>query len=123
MQSYLSLDLEALLIVACVSDATMRPFMSANAAPPPTSEFLPEDLRGSISRRMIADKTGIPRETVRRRVDELVAAGLLIVDSEDKLRSATLLGDPECQRAIDSARRAIRLSQQRLSDVDQNSNL
>jgi DNA-binding IclR family transcriptional regulator len=67
---------------------------------------------------MIADKTGIPRETVRRRVDELVAAGLLLVDSDDKLRSATFLGDPECQRAIDSARRAIRLSQKRLSDVD-----
>jgi hypothetical protein len=38
---------------------------------------LPPEARGSISRRAIASATGLPRETVRRIVGELLAAGHL----------------------------------------------
>lgn len=38
---------------------------------------LPKALQGGISRRAIADATGLPRETVRRHVAQLVAEGRL----------------------------------------------
>ena len=38
---------------------------------------MPEHMMTGISRRRIAESTGLPRETVRRRVGELIARGLL----------------------------------------------
>lgn len=115
-QGYAKTDLESLLIILCVSNATMRPFMlNSSGQPITTSELVDETLRGSISRRTVATETGLPRETVRRKVDELTDAGLLIVDDRGRLRSTPLLGDPDLQRAIDAMDGAVRRYQTRLS--------
>jgi len=117
-QGFAKVDLESLLILLCVGDATMRPFMLSSGHEPPIMEQVDEALRGSISRRMVADKTGLPRETVRRKVDELIEAGLLLVDSEGRLRSAPLLGDPDSQAAVDALHAAVTRYQRRLQQFN-----
>lgn len=97
-------DLDCALIMICVNDATMRPFMEKL---PPDSEVLrmrapPEDIRGSISRRMIAEKTGIARETVRRKVAALIEAGHLVADEEDGVRVVPRLHDPKTRKLLEA---------------------
>ncbi|MBL8549427.1 MAG: hypothetical protein JNJ73_05535 [Hyphomonadaceae bacterium] len=106
---YAGVDMESLLILLCVSDACMRPFMldpvlreQVREAPAP-----PEEVRGAISRLMIADKTGLARETVRRKVAALVRAGLLFVDPEGRIRMTPNLTDPRGQTALEEAHQAI----------------
>jgi hypothetical protein len=79
LQKQYNMDLESILIVLCVVEASMRPFMSS---PVIDHELLtvvhpPESIRGSITRLMISDKTGLPRETVRRKCNALIASGYL----------------------------------------------
>lgn len=115
-QGYAKTDLESLLILLCVGNATMRPFMLSAASEPVTAaELVDESVRGSISRRMVASDTGLPRETVRRKSDELAEAGLLIVDDAGRLRSTPLLGDPDLQRAIEAMDAAVRRYRRRVS--------
>jgi hypothetical protein len=102
-------DLESALIMICVSDATMRKYMPGAA---PNSdvmrlEYLDESVRGSISRRMIADKTGLPRETVRRKVGQLIARNILYVDAEGAIRATPRLHDPELRQAVLDAHEAV----------------
>lgn len=109
LQSYCGKDLECVMILLCVTDATMRPFMLETA---PTSDILsierpPDSIRGAISRRMIADKTGLSRETVRRKTQELSDAGLVVIDDEDRVRSAQRLGEAEFQRVVEAGHRAV----------------
>lgn len=114
-RGYAKVDLESLLVLLCVNDATMRPFMLTDSdLPLPTSAQIDEKLRGSISRRMIADETGLPRETVRRKADELVEAGLLIVDPEGRLRARPLLANADAQANVDALHAAISRYQRRL---------
>jgi DNA-binding transcriptional ArsR family regulator len=109
LQTYTKADLESMLILLCVTDATMRPFMHEAA---PTVELLadpkPSDAtRGAISRRMIADKTGLSRETVRRKTQELAEAGLVHIDADGRVRSAQRLGEPEFARAVEAGHRVV----------------
>ncbi len=51
--------------------------------PPPDealrgAALLPDNIRGSISRRAVAAATGLPRETVRRTIDRFIETGLVI---------------------------------------------
>lgn len=103
-------DLEAALIMICVADATMQKYMPGAS---PDSELLrrqtlEESVRGSISRRMIADKTGLPRETVRRKVAQLVARNYLFVDESGAISSTPRLHDPELRQAILDAHEAVK---------------
>jgi hypothetical protein len=73
-------DLESTLIYlsvccACVSGALRDPVLAAE--PPPDGLMPPEHYR-PVSRRAIAASTGLPRETVRRKIAALVARGDLI---------------------------------------------
>lgn len=102
-------DLEAALIMVCVTNATMQKFMAA-ASPEADvlrRAVLPESIRGSISRRMIADKTGLPRETVRRKVAVLIERGQLYIDDDGCIRPTPRLHEPELQAAVSSAHDAI----------------
>ncbi|KAF0182480.1 MAG: hypothetical protein IV086_07490 [Hyphomonadaceae bacterium] len=102
-------DLDAALIMVCVINATMQKFM-ASAGPDSQvlrRPVLPEDIRGSISRRMIADKTGLPRETVRRKVAVLIGQNLLYVDAAGGVRPTPRLHDPETQAVVASAHDAV----------------
>jgi hypothetical protein len=109
LQSFTKVDLESMHILLCVTDATMRPFMldpdAATAAM--TAQRPANAIRGAISRRSIADKTGLPRETVRRKTAELAASGLLQIDEEDRVRSAQDMANPEFQRVLEAAHAAM----------------
>jgi hypothetical protein len=109
VQNYFSLDLESIVIMLCVNDATMRPYMAGRSVEPAilTQERVPEELRGGISRLMIADKTGLPRETVRRRCKELVARGHLEIDGESRLRARPDLANPALLAVVENAHQAI----------------
>jgi hypothetical protein len=106
---YSDVDMEGLVILLCVSDATMRPFMLDASTP---LEILlaskpPEEVRGSISRRLIADKTGLPRETVRRKILELGESGHVTVDGGDRVRIAQRLYEPRALAAVEEAHSAV----------------
>lgn len=81
---YYRLDLEAIWILAVVGQETMRPWIldPALADTHMTAERVPDSVRGSVSRRVVAFRTGLPRETVRRRIGQLVDRGYLVVDEE-----------------------------------------
>jgi DNA-binding transcriptional ArsR family regulator len=103
-------DLDCAQIMICVNDATMRPFMDKLSA---DSEVLrmrapPEEIRGSISRRMIAEKTGIARETVRRKVAMLIEAGVLVADEEDGVRAVPKLDDPQTSKILEAGHAAVK---------------
>jgi hypothetical protein len=103
-------DLESALIMICVADATLQKFMSV--AGPDSDlmrrERIEDSARGSISRRMIADKTGLPRETVRRKVAQLIACNYLYIDADGAVRATPRAHDPEVQQAVLDAHAAIK---------------
>jgi len=102
-------DLDCALIMVCVNEATMRPFMEKAGPESPVLGMRapPEEIRGSISRRMIAEKTGIARETVRRKVTQLIEAGQLIADEADAVRVAPRLDDPAVRKALEEGHAAV----------------
>lgn len=103
-------DLESALIMICVTDATLQKFMPG--AKPDSDlirrEVIEESVRGSISRRMIADKTGLPRETVRRKVAQLIACNYLYIDSDGAVRATPRAHDPEVRKAVLDAHAAVK---------------
>ena len=109
IQSFCQTDLESILILLCVTDASMHPFMLDPSTPPEImdAERPPDEVRGAISRRMVSDKTGLPRETVRRKSMELAAAGFLLIDDQDRLRIAQDLGNPAFQRTVEGGHLAV----------------
>ncbi len=102
-------DLDCALIMICVNEATMRPFMekAGPASPVLAVRAPPDEVRGSISRRMIAEKTGLARETVRRKVAHLIEAGHLVADAEDAVRAVPRLDDPVTRRALENGHAAV----------------
>jgi hypothetical protein len=109
LQTYTKADLESMLILLCVTDATMRPFMNDAA---PSAELLTtvkpsNDVRGAISRRMIADKTGLSRETVRRKTQELAEAGLVLIDEDDRVGSAQRLDQRSFAKAVEDGHQVV----------------
>jgi DNA-binding transcriptional ArsR family regulator len=86
----LNLDLDAFWIYACVANNTMRTIVLDPSLAERYANMLdvPPTLRPTVSRRAIADKTGLPRETVRRRVKALVERGLLECDEDGNVRVA-----------------------------------
>lgn len=108
-QTYFKTDIESLLILCCVTDATMRPLMQGAETP---TEVLANahpsnEERGSISRRMIADKTGLSRELVRRKAGKLAKAGLIHIDEQGRVRSMQVLDDPRFRAELEAAHQVI----------------
>lgn len=103
-------DLDRALILICVNQATMRPLMEKLGPDDPLLRVRhpPEELRGSISRRMIAEKTGIARETVRRKVAMLIEDGLLLADDEDGVRAASRLHDPRTRDLLEAGHKSVK---------------
>ena len=62
------LDLESVLIMVCAAEATMHPLILAQSTPSAARKMSkpPEEFRGSISRVLLAERTGLPRERVSR---------------------------------------------------------
>jgi len=92
LTTHYQLDLEAIWILTVIGHETMRPWILDPTLAPQhmTTERVPDEVRGSLSRLMVADRTGLPRETVRRRISELAAAGYLTLDERGYVR---LTGD------------------------------
>jgi hypothetical protein len=67
----------------------------------------PEDYRGTISRLLIADRTGLPRQTVSRKTDARVKAGMQTQDDRGRVRTLRNLGDPAMQKGADDAFAAV----------------
>jgi len=97
-----SIDLESLLIYLCVNEATMRPMLLDPSTPPEVLDMLkpPEEYRGSISRLLVADKLAMPRETVRRKIQQMVASGFLVEDQEGRVRASTRLAEDIVQKCV-----------------------
>lgn len=102
-RSVADVDLESVIIYYCVAEASMRPLVLEPDVPDGVrrAETPPEKYRGTISRLLIADRTGLPRETVRRKTSALVEAGLLTQDDQGRVRTLRNLGNPAVQKAAD----------------------
>ena len=89
-------DLESTIIYLAVicgtaSGVVRDPILSA--APPPPGRLDPEQY-GSVSRRQIAASTGLPRETVRRKIAALLERGDLVAAGARVRVRPGLLEDP-----------------------------
>jgi len=104
---YRGLEIEEILILVCVAEATMRPLVVSENESLLRSEFPADDVRGWISRRLIAERTGLPRETVRRKVRRLVDRALLDVDEEGHVRSIQILSNSGLAQNLENVRRFV----------------
>lgn len=110
-------DLESLAILVCVNEATMRPVLGDEDLVERIATIgrAPEEARGSITMLLIADRLGLPRETVRRKVKKLIASGLVYEDDDGRMRSSHKLGEPEVERVIEGIHTAVGRYRDRLS--------
>lgn len=111
------LDLEAIWILTVIGHETMRPWIldPALAKKHMTDAQVPEEVRGSISRLMVADRTGLPRETVRRRIAELCETGLIARDDKGNVRfTADRVVDPSYQEGVAEIHSAVERYRRRL---------
>jgi hypothetical protein len=114
------IDFEGLVILAVVNEATMRKLLVGPDAPlhlidHPTP---PNEARGSISRHAIADRLGLSRETTRRRVNQMIEAGILVETAEGEVRSPQRLMSPTIQQAAHDSLLAVRRFDKRLRELD-----
>lgn len=102
-------DCESLAIYVCIAEATMRPVVRNRVLADriATASVAPEESRGSISMLLIADRLGLPRETVRRKVKKLVASGLAYQDAEGRIRTTPNLDETHVQEAIEGIHAAV----------------
>lgn len=116
--SHFQLDLEAIWILAAIGHETMRPWIldPGVASQHLTDQVVPEQLRGSISRAMVADRTGLSRETVRRRIAEMEKLGLIALDAKGYVRlHGKSVADPAYQKTVVDIYRAVERYQKRIA--------
>ncbi len=103
------IDLESIAIYVCVAEATMRPVLNDPQLVEQIAsvDVAPEDVRGSIAMLPIADRLGLPRETVRRKVKQLIAAGLLYEDANGRIRTTPNFDDPRIMEIVNSVHDAV----------------
>lgn len=113
------MDLETLLIFLVVNEAAMRPLLVGPKArldliddPSP-----PDEARGSLSRNLIADRSGLARETVRRKVNALIEAGLFTEARDGQVRPTPMLSDTVYQKIADECFEAVGRYVDRLQSV------
>ena len=63
---------------------------------------------GTISRVAIADRTGLPRETVRRKINALIKAGLVAEERPGNIRTVLDITAPNVMEAIQESYKAVR---------------
>lgn len=104
---YQGLEVEEIVILICAAEATMRPIVVSENESLLRSEFPADEDRGWISRRLIAERTGLPRETVRRKVQRLIDRELLQVDEEGRVRSIQRLSNEGLAQNLENARQMV----------------
>lgn len=112
-------DLETVLIWFSITEATLRPLMLGSEVSPDKKQVKkpPSVDLGTISRIMIADRTGLPRETVRRKINALLEAGLVAEEQHGHVRTVLDITAPDVMEAIQESYKAVRRYQQRLRDL------
>jgi len=113
------MDLETLLIFLVVNEAAMRPMLVGASArldliDDPTP---PDEARGSISRNLLADRTGLPRETVRRKVNQLIEAGMFSETRGGEVRPVPMLSDVMYQQIADECYETVKRYDARLRSL------
>lgn len=116
-RTFAKVDLESLMIYLCVAEATMRPVMADQefARRIATEDVAPEDVRGSITMLMAADRLDMPRETVRRKVKKLIDLGLLYEGAKGRIRSTPNFSDPRVGQTVHAIQGAVDRYRNRLS--------
>lgn len=114
-------DLETLLIFLIVNEATMRSLMVGACARPDlmNDPAPPADTRGAVSRASIADKAALPRETVRRKVNQLIELGLLAERRDGEVQAVPQLGEVIFQAIGDECFDAVVRYHDRLEQLGQ----
>jgi len=105
----LDLDAESIWIILHVTQRSMGSFLlnPDTAKAWHRASVVSDTVREGISRRAVAEETGLPRETVRRKAANLVAQGILIEDAFGRLRIRsegwTTEGLEDVARQVDEA--------------------
>jgi len=72
-------------------------------------------LRGSITMLLVSDRLGMPRETVRRKVKQLITMGLLYQDEKGRVRSTPTFHEPRMAESVKAISVAVRRYHERLA--------
>lgn len=117
VRTLVDIDLESIAIYACVSEATIRPVVAdpGRVAELADEVVAPEDLRGSITMLLVSDRLGMPRETVRRKVKQLIKHGLLYQDDKGRVRSTPNFHEPKMGECVKAFADAVRRYHERLA--------
>jgi hypothetical protein len=116
LRNLVEADLESIAIYMCVGEATMRPVLAdpEEVKRLATVDLAPEDLRGSITMLQVADRLDMPRETVRRKVKQLIEKGFLYADDKGRIRSSPSFHRPETVVAVNAIHDAVRRYRERV---------
>jgi hypothetical protein len=116
-RTFVPADLDSIAIYICVGEATMRPVLAdpAKVKELETTERAPEELRGSITMLQVADRLAMPRETVRRKVKQMIEKGLLYADDKGRIRSTPNFDNPGLGPAVEAIHEAVRRYRERLT--------
>jgi len=114
------LDYESIAITCVVNEAAVRPLLVGPDAPLHLVDHAspPDHFRGSISRLQIAERTGLPRETVRRKVNKLIESGAMQEDANGQVRPAQWLERPQLQKLADDTYAAVKRYDDRLRSLN-----
>ena len=119
LQTGFDLDLESILILACINEATMRPLLLDPKTPASVKGMAvaPEEYRGSISMLLVSERVKLPRETVRRKTQALIKRGLVFRDEQGRMRAVSTLAQPEAQRMVRESFAAVKRYDARLRQL------
>ncbi len=117
VRTLIDIDFESIAIYICVAEATMRPVLADPELVQRLGEMevAPEEVRGSITMLLVSDRLGLPRETVRRKVKQLIALNLLYEDERGRVRSTPNFDNPNLPEATKLIHDAVRRYRERLA--------
>jgi hypothetical protein len=113
------LDHESIMIACAINEAAMRPLLVGPNAPLHLVDVAEprDDLRGSISRVAVSEVTGLPRETVRRKIKKLLEDGMLVEAENGEVSPIRALMDLQWQKIADEGFAAVQRYDRRLRSL------
>jgi len=113
------LEHDSIMIRCALNAAAMRPLLFDPAVPEDARDLAvpPNEARGSISRLALSEVTGLPRETVRRKINRMIEQGLVEEDGHGCIRPARRLADPRWQSIADQGFAAVQRYDRKLRSL------
>lgn len=111
-------DPAMVLIVLTINSASIQRALrgAGDDAAPPHGQAIEAHHFKPISRRAIAQATGLSRETVRRKVRKLIEAGVVVEDGQG-VKSMNVMADPRAAQAVlQMSRDQVRLANRLLAE-------